>query len=59
VITLTDTATGRKVVIASDTIKAVRDYPAGQCWVDFRDGTSLQPQESIEQVIRMMQEETK
>jgi hypothetical protein len=56
VITLHHATDGSSKTVSTDDIKDVQDQPRGQCWVTFRDGTFMQPQESVEEVTRIWKE---
>jgi hypothetical protein len=42
--------------VNTEEIQTVRDYPAGQCWIEMKNGVSYQPAESFEQVSKLWQE---
>jgi uncharacterized protein YlzI (FlbEa/FlbD family) len=59
IITLTDSIDGKPLSINADEIQSVRDYPAGQTWVEMKNGAAYQPSESVEEVTKRWNEAIK
>lgn len=58
-LTLTDRITNEPVVVNTNAIIDVRDYPRGECWIDLNGGAVLQVTEDTDEVRRMWLEATK
>lgn len=56
IITLHHASDGTSKTVSTDDIKDVQDQPRGQTWVNFKDGTFMQPQESVEEVTKLWME---
>ena len=59
ILELTQAVDGTKLLVNADEIEDVREYPAGQCWIDMKNGVSYQPAESVEHVTKLWNDSQK
>jgi uncharacterized protein YlzI (FlbEa/FlbD family) len=56
ILELTNLVDGTKIALNAMEIQDVREYPAGQTWIEMKDGTTFQVQEDVDRVLSMWKE---